>query len=489
MCSVKNPRYSNILQHNPFVPPPDGYCRVNQLPPEILSIIFKCGVSQLEDLVHSYDDEKTSAALPDVLPFELLVSHVCRLWRNVALDTPFLWTSITVLASEYPPYERVVAYLERSKSFSLDIRIDYVPREVLQLSSVEADNFEVLLTLLIPHLARWASIWLGVSCYHYMYTFLKTVSDPSVPPAARLQELHLVHTSKWGAPILSEPKFLDHFFTLFGGSAPLLRTLVLVGVHIDWSQGWLQSAPNLQTLHLALYDFDVCPSWEAFSAILRGAPALQTFKINFSGPYDHPGEPLLLPNLLELDLAVGSEREVILLLRKFCTPVLKTLTLGFGLDFSVDYSDLVTQLVGPATRAIRSPIEQPCSLLRSLETLSIQGLFCSTDCVEELYRELVNLKVFKLPMLIASPWMFVRLLFPRKAPATVVSLPSLEELFVSGVATHHIVQLVAERRDAGVPLRAVFMEQCSETEFSDVVWLRDNLEEFEITESDDKSIS
>lgn len=40
-----------------------------------------------------------------------------------------------------------------------------------------------------------------------------------------------------------------------------------------------------------------------------------------------------------------------------------------------------------------------------------------------------------------------------------------------------------------MPLRAVFMEQCSETEFSDVVWLRDNLEEFEITESDDKSIS
>ncbi|KIM57245.1 hypothetical protein SCLCIDRAFT_1219587, partial [Scleroderma citrinum Foug A] len=39
-----------------------------------------------------------------------------------------------------------------------------------------------------------------------------------------------------------------------------------------------------------------------------------------------------------------------------------------------------------------------------------------------------------------------------------------------------------------MPLRAVFMEQCSETEFRDVVWLRDNLEEFEITESDDKSI-
>lgn len=141
------------------------------------------------------DNEKTSIPLPGLLPFELLVSHVCRLWRNVTLGTSSLWTSITALHSECPLYECVVAYLERSKSHSLDIRIDYTHGEVLRSSAVKAGNFEVL-TLLIPHLARWASIWLGVRCYHYMYTFLEAVSDPSIPPATRLEELQLVHKSE-----------------------------------------------------------------------------------------------------------------------------------------------------------------------------------------------------------------------------------------------------------------------------------------------------
>ena len=224
---------SNTLQNNLFVPLPDGHCRVNQLPPEILSIIFECGVSQREDLGHSYDDEKTSTALPEVLPFELLVSRICRLWRNVALGMPSLWTSITVLSTECPPMIALLPTWNAATAFLWIICIDYLPREVPWLSSVEADNFEGLLTLLIPHLARWASIWLDVRCYDYMYTFLEAVSDPSVPPATRLEELTLVYNPKWAPQVPhSETEFLDHF-TLFGGSAPLLRTIVLVGVHID----------------------------------------------------------------------------------------------------------------------------------------------------------------------------------------------------------------------------------------------------------------
>ncbi|KIM55223.1 hypothetical protein SCLCIDRAFT_135157, partial [Scleroderma citrinum Foug A] len=409
---------------------------------------------------------------PGLLPFELLVSHVCRLWRNVTLGTSSLWTSITALHSECPLYECVVAYLERSKSHSLDIRIDYTHGEVLRSSAVKAGNFEVL-TLLIPHLARWASIWLGVRCYHYMYTFLEAVSDPSIPPATRLEELQLGPLTPF-----SEPKFLDHF-TLFGGIAPLLRTLVLVGVHIDWSQGWLQSAPNLQTLHLTFHDMDVCSSWAAFSTILRGAPALRTFKIDHSGSYNYPGE--LLSCLACWNL---TSQQMILILRKLCTPVLKTLTLGFSLDYTVDYCDFIMQLVGPATQAMPSPIEQPCSLLKSLETLSMEGLVFNEepDCAEMIYRELVNLKVFKLSVSPALHWSFVELLFPRRAPA-VVLLPSLKKLSISGVASYYVVQLVVERRDAGVPLSAIFMKQCyGPTKFKHVVWLRDNLEEFNYRE-------
>ena len=176
---------------------------------------------------------------------------------------------------------------------------------------------------------------------------------------------------------LAESKFFDHF-TLFGGSAPLLKILILVGVHIDWSQCWLQSAPNLQTLHLSAHDVNVRPSWDAFSAILRGAPALETFEVSYSGPRDYSGEPLLLPNLLQLVLGTSPPQEVISLLGKLGTPALKTLTLDFK-EWISDYSDIVTHLVGPATQAMLPPIEQSRSLLRSLETLSIKNLACDQE--------------------------------------------------------------------------------------------------------------
>ena len=35
---------------------------------------------------------------------------------------------------------------------------------------------------------------------------------------------------------------------LLSGSAPLLTRLVLWGVHVDWDQPWIASAPNLVDL-------------------------------------------------------------------------------------------------------------------------------------------------------------------------------------------------------------------------------------------------
>lgn len=74
MCGVENVQRSIILQNNPFVPLPNGPCRINQLPPEILSIIFKHGVDdsdspEPEDLFEQEqvfcDDEKSSSVLPE----------------------------------------------------------------------------------------------------------------------------------------------------------------------------------------------------------------------------------------------------------------------------------------------------------------------------------------------------------------------------------------------------------------------------------------
>ncbi|KIM63777.1 hypothetical protein SCLCIDRAFT_689857 [Scleroderma citrinum Foug A] len=314
-----------------------------------------------------------------------------------------------------------------------------------------------------------------------MHAFIKVVSGPSVPPATRLEDLRLICNSTFRSSAIYKGDFLVDLI-LFGGSAPLLRTLVLYAVYVNWSQAWAQSTPNLQTLHLAHHERELRPT----SAILLGAPNLRTLKLEESGLWDETEEPteeplLHLPNLL-------------------CSPVLKTLTLHFRVEIPNMYSDLVTLLVGPAIQVTPSSIGQPCSLLRLLETLNIEGLPCSPDCAKVIYRELVNLKVLKLSRLhtpqsfwdLLSPWQpdisrGMDFLAPKWAQAgsIVIYLPSLKDLFLTGVTIFELPKLVMGRRDAGVPLRPISTKRYYVTRLSDEVWLRDNLEKFEITEGGD----
>ncbi|KAF9233837.1 hypothetical protein BU15DRAFT_53347, partial [Melanogaster broomeanus] len=56
-------------------------------------------------------------------PCQLVASHVCQHWRNVALSTPSLWAAIPILHVR-PPYEHVSTLLERSKGLPIDILTD-----------------------------------------------------------------------------------------------------------------------------------------------------------------------------------------------------------------------------------------------------------------------------------------------------------------------------------------------------------------------------
>ncbi|KAL4075137.1 hypothetical protein V8B97DRAFT_1542325 [Scleroderma yunnanense] len=534
----------STLSNNPFIPPPDGSSPISRLPPEILSHIFEHGVLS-EDDAHDSDeisaqfwndfgdmdktehegedgdlhsasasdsdweseesDSDESDDADDCPPFQILVSHVSRHWRTVALETPSLWTRIDVSYDDRPPYGRVATYLERSKSLPLHIRIDFEPPD---------DDFYVdeegprplfgtdileLFMLLIPYVPRWGSVRVDVTSYEHMYTFLETISAPSIPPATQLQVLQLYHHEDMETDepfTFAKPELSTHF-TPFGGFAPHLRNVALWGVHIDWSLPWLRSAPNLTDLELAFHSKDVRPSWAAFSAMLRGAPALETLSLRASGPSGPPlgwiidpsvagwsegiNSPIFLGNLSELDLAFMPPFHAISLLRKLCTPTLKKLTLDFD---DGDYTDFVTQLAGPATLMAPLSSDQPRSLLRSLESLKVAGLPCSDDSVNLLYRELVNLKSLNLS-LTYLPRSFIQALF--ETPYTI--LPALTTLYVSGIAGEDLRRLVSQRKSAGVPLITVYMEESSEIAPDDVIWLRDNLEVFDFFEgSDDEDV-
>lgn len=98
-----------ILDHNPFVPPKGDRCPINDLPNELLAHIFYLGAfeseedeeddmyqeeigNQLDDIneegsgvedVEEEGDEGDDIPDYDGMPYQVLVSHVCKHWREV----------------------------------------------------------------------------------------------------------------------------------------------------------------------------------------------------------------------------------------------------------------------------------------------------------------------------------------------------------------------------------------------------------------------
>ncbi|KIJ10885.1 hypothetical protein PAXINDRAFT_138199 [Paxillus involutus ATCC 200175] len=448
----------------------------------------------------------SSDTSPPWLPFQIVVSHVCRRWRSVAFSTPSLWTYIAVSPEARPPYRHVSILLERSKSLPIDIFIDCEPDE----DSVSKDedrpseaDVKSLFALLIPHVHRWRSMHVEASSYKHVYAFLTAVSDPSVALASQLRTLRLYHCD-------DEEEFASFakHFTLFGGSAPSLKWLALSGVHVDWSQGWLASASNLVTLELAYHTEDVRPSWTAFTTILRGAPALETLILYLSGPSGdlaqwviepnpaHTGgdlnAPIQLLKLTDLDLALHSPTYASGLLRKLYIPALKGLTLHFASEDG-DYTEFVNHLVEPATTIDPLPAhKQPRSLLSGLERLKISGLPCAYQGVRTLYSELESLITLDVSMSYLSDAFLDLLCNPRRISCTehtFIQLPRLETLWVSGTSGDRIREVVRHRRAAGFPLKSIYVEESCDVDDDDVEWIEDNVEIFGFFEgSDDEDV-
>ena len=75
---------------------------ITLLPPETLSHVFQ---------IVSED------AAEDSVRAAVNLSHVCRSWRRLALGTPRLWTRVEL----WGRWEKIVAFLERSKASLIDI--------------------------------------------------------------------------------------------------------------------------------------------------------------------------------------------------------------------------------------------------------------------------------------------------------------------------------------------------------------------------------
>jgi len=90
---------------------------------------------------------------------EVVLSHVCRYWRSIALDMPTLWTRYRYHSYIfYPPgpsLHRLEAYLERSGDRLLDLRFDF---RIAQGNHYDCGSRLQMIAKIVSHVKRWRRI-------------------------------------------------------------------------------------------------------------------------------------------------------------------------------------------------------------------------------------------------------------------------------------------------------------------------------------------
>lgn len=117
--------------------------RIDRLPFEIQGNIFLQGQAMQcrEDVILGH------------MPFEVLVSQVCRRWRTVALGTPRLWARISVRVHD-TWFEMLNCYLDRSQDCDLDILVDFPGLGTNYPTSYQKD-VAAFLARIVDYPGRW----------------------------------------------------------------------------------------------------------------------------------------------------------------------------------------------------------------------------------------------------------------------------------------------------------------------------------------------
>ncbi|OSD07232.1 hypothetical protein PYCCODRAFT_1381821 [Trametes coccinea BRFM310] len=392
------------LSSNPFVPPANGRCLINELPSELLSHIFTLGWTperddepdgdDFEDVdsddgtyssISSDDSASHHSKTPEEeeeekerrLPFNVLVSHVCERWRAVALENPLLWSHIRFVGN--PPYERATTYLARAKEAPLTITIDRTVEDEDDFSMSEDGEFNPedndpdlsiiggIMDVITPHVAHWQALQIMVSFYPHMHRALQALG--AAGPAPLLEVLQLYHYEDTDEHLtFKNPELREQPFVLFNGVAPRLAQVALWGVHVPWSKDGAPYLTGLTDLELAYHARDVRPGFYDFARILRASPDLRSLTLCLSCPAGAPTEwphagmpevppeegamqvdldaaaPLVLPKLTDLVLAYLEPKVLLSLLPRLALPALTSLALDLEED---DYTDVLAYLASP----------------------------------------------------------------------------------------------------------------------------------------------
>ncbi|KAH9483522.1 hypothetical protein JR316_0002990 [Psilocybe cubensis] len=241
---------------------------------------------------------------------ELVLSHVCRRWREVALSYPRLWARFmyredeNILGDELD-LQRFETYLSRSGTQSLELLLDFNDNDFNpgRPNTTTSDNRARVLDMALSHVARWRVVTIRVDFDFRVLNRLRHLTEQEVPkleyfafcPYPSMSRAHGTGDIEERFNLADRATALQS--TIFTGGAPKLNY-----VHLGGYGKILPPLSNITTLRLEAEDFaEYVLSWPAMRQIMD-IPTLTNLSIVgnvFDPPAMEHDLPLITMNVLE----------------------------------------------------------------------------------------------------------------------------------------------------------------------------------------------
>jgi hypothetical protein len=266
---------------------------ISRLPPETLAVIFSFLSSS------AFDEGVGYMAW-------LRVTHVCRHWRETALNFPHLWSRINFTSLTIAGIAEIPA---RAKMAPLQLEVT-----ATGWGGVYFDAFERQLEAHISHTRHLS-----------LSGEFQTVLERLTSPAPVLESLALSNTPR---PFEWPVQMVIHD-TLFNRTAPKLTSLRLVECDISWKSPLFK---GLQTLEIRSPSKEARPTLEDWLDVLNEMTQLETLILHSATPNSILGDPRIsksqrtvtLPSLTQFDI-ISSVRDCALALSHLTLPALTSL--------------------------------------------------------------------------------------------------------------------------------------------------------------------
>ncbi|KAJ6564616.1 hypothetical protein B0H19DRAFT_80918 [Mycena capillaripes] len=356
-------------QASSFPQPP-----INSLPVELLAYIFVLGTH--EPINPSNSDDDCQLFNSESVKAPLIYASVSRHWRDVALNTPALYTSLCITpelfrqvgTKEILDTTGIASYLALSRNYLVDILIDARDQEwdFDDDAWFSADHMNAAMGVLLPHLGRWRSLSILTDIYAPMHAALRPLEIYlSAYGAPHLESLRLMRCDAYVAHahvVEPEHAFLSSLAN-GGWTLPSLRHLSLRGVPAAWTPLAAVLPDCLQTLELSFHPLMAQPSVPELALLLSAAPQLSRLVMNGSGPAlpEEPSlaldpSPISLPFLTSLTLGYTSAAAALALFDLLAAPHLHTLALE---DATHPAETVPVDVVPLLTRLFSGPTSPP----------------------------------------------------------------------------------------------------------------------------------